>query len=180
MGGVIFSASFYILLYFTDVKGMWRTMAAYNIFMVAGYLFFRRLSFKYLSIYAVLLALLVGFLMIYGYTFTPMQDNKIELNPLFVAYGLFALCVLGILLHKINIPACKVFEVFNKRGYTIYLYQNIAFCFIYPLHLVLVSKLSSNLLQFLICSVIVFVISYAMSFITYRFEFGIMKLLRLK
>jgi len=104
-----------------------REVLCYNVFMVGGYLYYRRagVGARLLAAAASLLAMCAY--VIAGGNFVPMQDHKFPPDWLYVAYGIFMLCLLSLVLGRVTIPSNRLLRLWNRRGYTIYIYQSIVF-----------------------------------------------------
>lgn len=59
-----------------------------------------------------------------------MQDFKFSASYMFLIFGIGVIFVFGIILSYTKIPDLKIFRIWNRYGYSIYLYQNIAFSII--------------------------------------------------
>ena len=107
-------------------------LIGYNIFFIGGYCYYKKIS--KISLIVLACASLVGIIaLIYmNEPFIPMQNHKFPPDLLFISYNIFVICILSILLSEISIPKIKLFDYWNKRGYTLYLYQNLSFFLYFP------------------------------------------------
>lgn len=138
------------------------TLAAYNIFMVAGYCCYGRTSRRMVLLLLPIAAAALAGLWLIGYDFAPMQSNKFPPNAMFVAYGLLAIMVLSLVFGRIRIPQCRMVDTFNRHGFSIYLYQNIVFYAVVAAHKVVIGRVPFTLVQFVLCALLALVLSYAM------------------
>ena len=142
----------------------------YNIFMVIGYLFYRHINMWQVFITGIITLMILVIYTSLGGWFLPMQNHKFPPDHVFLLYNLLVLCVLSIILNRISIPNLKIFQTWNTRGYTLYLYQNVLFFFVYPFYKVLISNNHYQIIQWGICAVIMFVLSTIISHFTFSFE----------
>lgn len=150
----------------------------YNIFMIIGYLFYKQINMWQVFITGgIALAILVVYFLCGGWVI-PMQCHKFPPDYVFLSYNLFVLCILSLIFNKISIPNLNIFHLWNTRGYTIYLYQNIIFFLVYPFYIEINNKIPNRIVQWGICAIIIFVLSTIVSRITYPFERIIMSNLK--
>lgn len=104
-----------------------REVLCYNVFMAGGYLYYRRsrVAARILAAFAAL-SVIAAFVLSGGH-FVPMQGHKFPPDWLYATYGILAVCLISLPLGRIRIPACALLRLWNRRGYTIYLYQSIVF-----------------------------------------------------
>lgn len=119
-------AVFLTIYEITDVE-LVRNVFCYNIFMVAGYAYYRKTSLK--TIY-----LVGGFSLAFLLTsrvchihLCPMQEHKFPPDIVFLAYNMLLLAGLALLLRHVKLPNWRILRFWNKSGYNIYLYQNIPY-----------------------------------------------------
>lgn len=147
----------------------------YNIFMIIGYLFYKKIhSWQVLMIGLFSLAILVSYI-IYGGWVIPMQCHKFPPDYIYLMYNLFVLCFICFVFKRISFSNNKILQIWNTRGYTIYLYQNIVFFLGYPIYWLLIRKISNQIVQWGLCAVIVFTLSTFLSYYTYTFERYVMR-----
>jgi len=104
-----------------------REVLCYNVFMVGGYLYYRRAGAgARLLAAAASLACMCAHVMSGG-DFVPLQAHKFPPDWLYVSYGIFVLCLLSLAVGRVTIPSNRLLRLWNRRGYTIYLYQSIVF-----------------------------------------------------
>lgn len=96
-------------------------------FMVAGYVFYRKLRLKYVFILGVAAFVVLLVSHICRIPFCPMQGHKFPPDFLFLTYGILALAVLSILFSKVTLPSWHILRLWNEHGFSIYLYQNIPY-----------------------------------------------------
>lgn len=152
-----------------------REVACYNVFMVAGYLYYRRASVVLRVAVGLCAAAAIVVYVALGGHFCPMQGHKFPPDWLFATYGVFALCVVSLLLGRIRIPANRFLEIWNVRGFNIYLYQSVVFVFV----AILSSRLKANVAVPAVClavdSVLAILLATALSFVTYPLERMVMQ-----
>lgn len=110
-----------------DFPDLLKTILGYNIFLVAGYCFYKHISIQIILFILLGSIALIVVILLNGITFHSMQVHKFPPDFLFVTYGSAALCILSLLFWKFRAPENCIVSVWNKKGFTIYLYQNIIF-----------------------------------------------------
>lgn len=122
------------LAQYLTVNQMVRNVLVYNIFMVIGYCYYRKVKKQYLVIGSV--AFLIGLLLLkaFGVHFVPMQGHKFPADYVFLLYNLFVLCLLSLVFGKISIKNNRVLDFWNKYGFSLYLYQNLSFLIVFFLY----------------------------------------------
>lgn len=157
-----------------------RHIFCYNIFMLAGYCFYKQLNKK--QIICILLSVLAYIITAHyvtGSRLTPMQSHKFPADTIFLCYTTFALCALSLLFSCIRLPYKGILTIWNKRGYTIYLYQNIvifAISLVIP-HLYEYTKYS--IITGGLAVALIFTVSTLLSCITYPIEQRIISKIKL-
>lgn len=151
----------------------------YNIFMIIGYLFYKSINNYHIYIIGGISFCTLAIYVTIGGWITPMQYHKFPPDYVFLLYNIFILCILSILFSKLSIPNFKILQLWNVRGYTIYLYQNIIFFLIYPIYLLHISRIPNRIVQWGICAIIVFIASTIASFFAYPLEKGVMRKLNI-
>ena len=154
-----------------------KQVLCFNVFMVAGYLFYKRVKTSTLVITALaaLVAILVYTLGLGG-DFCPMQDHKFPPDWIYLTYNILALSVLSITFSRITLRGHYVLDVWNTRGYTIYLYQSVVFSITSVVRQQLpIAILTPLPLRFLIDATLVFLLSTALSYLTHPLERWVMK-----
>lgn len=154
---------------FTD-RSIIREIVFYNVFFLSGYLFYKKIGIKQIAIAGLLFVLIISVYIVFGGSFTPMQGHKFPPDLVFLFYGLFFLCFISLILWHIKLPKLWIFQLWNSRGYTIYLYQNFVYFMLYTFLLSYIKKIQCDFIQCLICSVIIFLVSTLLSFLTCRIE----------
>lgn len=107
--------------------GRFTTITAYNLFFVAGWLFYKQLSWRTIYVLALLCTLVMSGSLLGSSTFCPMQAHKFPPDYVFVAYGFFSICLCSIVFGHCRIPSSPLLKRWNQAGYTIYLYQNLVY-----------------------------------------------------
>ena len=154
-----------------------RQVLGYNVFMVAGYLFYRQMPNRGIALAgaASLAALLAGTWWT-GASFFPMQGHKFPPDWLFVLYGLLALCLLGLVMGRCRLQGNRLLDLWSKRGYHIYLYQNVVFTIVEALRVnTVIGQPTAPVARCLIDAAIVLVLSTGLSLLTFPVEKAVMK-----
>lgn len=134
-----------------------RNIFCYNIFIVGGYCCYKKLNLLRITALALLSAfILIGYIKIFGHDFVPMQIHKMLPDITFVLYNIFAMSLLGLFFSKVKIPQIKWLDVWNKKGYEFYLYQNIVFCIVALLLKYVYRHIPFVLLQIIACGISVY------------------------
>lgn len=148
-----------------------RNCLCYNCFLIAGYLFYRKIS----RLRLLLISLALGGIMLAwlsaGEHFAPMQSHKFPPDIFFLLFGMLVLSVLGLAFSFIRIPDCYILDRWNRCGYTIYLYQN--FAFIAATSLLDTVIPTTSVIRSSIMAVVVFAISTFASYILEPMELKI-------
>lgn len=169
----------FIVAEMLSFSGLLRTILFYNIFMVIGFSYYKNCKEKMIIRTGVISVIFVIFLVyVFNIDFCPMQSHKFPPDTIFLFYNIFVICVLSIIMKRITIPEWKIFRIWNERGYTLYLYQSIVFFVVFGIHLAIVNKIPSVIVQAIICSTLMFVLSTAVSSITYNFEVRIVRFVK--
>ena len=148
-----------------------RHIFCYNIFMLAGYCYYKKLDKKQvLGILSMAAICTIALHFIADYPFTPMQENKFPANTLFLSYTTAALCILALIFSHIRIPENRVVRIWNTRGYTIYLYQSIVFFAAAELNDNLLNGIDNRIVTGCIIIAFIFTASTLLSYITYQLE----------
>lgn len=169
---VVLCIAIFILVQSLTRHMLLREVLFYNIFMVAGYLFYKRINIKtVLAIGILALAILIAL----KDNFAPMQQHKFPPDYMFLVFNMVAICLLYALSQHITLPNWKIFQIWNTRGYTMYIYQNMVFLMVYPFHMALTSKIPFVAGQFIAISVFLFIFSTLLSYLTYPLEQYIMR-----
>ena len=163
-----------------SVPMLWRHVFCYNIFMVGGYLYYKRLSSLQIMLIGVIAAIILGLINFLDGNLTPMQAHKFPPDHVFVIYNIFALSVLSMFVEKSPPPSWEIIEVWNRRGYTIYLYQSLVFTLTLPVHTWLGTIGFPYLIHFVTDILIVFALSTALSYVTFPLEKAILNLICLR
>lgn len=152
----------------------------YNIFMVSGYLFYKRVrpSTTMLVGVTAFSALLVEILVL-GMPFTPMQSHKFPPDGLFVSYHIFSLCLVAVVLGRFKLRECRILTLWSQRGYNIYLYQSVAFTLLAIFRQHTPVYISHAVVRTMIDGVMVFLLLTLLSAFTYPLERYVFKKLRL-
>lgn len=153
-----------------------RNVFCYNIFMVVGYAYYKLISRKMiLIVMGISFAIMTILLSSTDMSFTPMQDHKFPPDFLFVVYNMIVLCLFSLLFSKVRIPNIKLVQLWNERGYTLYLYQSIVYFGMFGLYLALISKIGNHLVEGIICITLMFMMATIASFVVYPLERWVMR-----
>ena len=157
-----------------------RQVLCYNIFMVCGYLFYRKAGAVAIAATALaaLAAVLVGTQAL-NLDFCPMQGHKFPPDWLFVAYSMFILCVIGLVMGRFTLKDNRIFKIWSERGYNIYLYQSVVFAVVHILRQKTYAGIPSPLVKALIDAAVVFILSTGLSCLTYPLEKYVMTKLKI-
>ena len=153
-----------------------REVACYNVFMIAGYLYYRRMGVKTRIVVGLCAAVAIVANEATGGHFCPMQGHKFPPDWVFAAYGIFALCVVSLVLGRIRIAENRFLAIWNKRGFNIYLYQSLVFVAVFAIRCRTYINASSPLVLVLTDSMLAILLATALSFVTYPLERAVMKL----
>lgn len=109
-------------------SGTLKEIVVYNFFFVIGYLFYRRMKTRNIvGAFVTSVLLLVIYVMGGGKEIVPMQAHKFPPDLIFMMYGVAVLSGLGIVFTYVKLPYMRALGIWNKRGYTLYLWQNYFF-----------------------------------------------------
>ena len=155
-----------------------RQVLCYNVFMVGGYLFYRKLNSTKIALAgAAALALVLVGVWGLGADFCPMQGHKFPPDWMFVLYNLFVLCLIALVVSRFTISNNRFFRIWSERGYNIYLYQSVVFAIVHVLRLKTYCDLSVPV-RTLLDAGMVLILSTGLSYLTYPVERFVMKKLR--
>ena len=156
-----------------------RQVLCYNVFMVSGYLFYKKLNNRTILLAGAtaLVIVLVGVLG-FGVDFCPMQGHKFPPDWLFVIYNLFVLCFVALIVSRFTISNNWLFRIWSERGYNIYLYQSVVFAIVHVLRQQLYCDVASTLVRTMLDAGMVLLLSTGLSYLTYPVERFIMNKLR--
>lgn len=147
-----------------------REIVFYNIFFICGYLFYKQLGTKIIILTGLSSLLFIVVYIASGGYIVPMQTHKFPPDILFVCYGLLFVCFISLILGCVKLPNLKFFQIWNSRGYTIYLYQNLIYFIVNESLLSYIKKIQYDFIQCIICSIVIFFFSTLLSILTCRFE----------
>lgn len=100
-----------------------------------------------------------------------MQAHKFPPDLIFMMYGVAVLSGLGIVFTYVKLPYMRALGIWNKRGYTLYLWQNYFFAVV----AILAGKWLSRILGdgpalFAVCSLLIFISGMVSSGILVKLE----------
>lgn len=157
-----------------------KQVLCFNLFMVAGYLFYKQMNTRTRALTGLIsLAIIMAYMFLLGGNFCPMQDHKFPPDWVYVVYSLFAISALSLVLGNITLKYNLVFKIWNERGYNIYLYQSVVYTIVSILRQKMPLDLPLPGLRLLLDASLVFLLSTALSYLTYPLERWVMKKLRL-
>ena len=155
-----------------------REVLCYNIFIVAGYLYYRRDKEIVTASVGLLAGAAIVVYVLLGGHFSPMQGHKFPPDWIFAFYGLFAVCMLSLVLRRVTIPSNRFLRLWNTRGYTIYLYQSLAFILVAIIRQYTYGRIPSMGLWLVADFVLVVLLLTVLSWVAYPLERRIMKLFK--
>ncbi|MDY2692471.1 MAG: hypothetical protein SOV40_02355, partial [Prevotella sp.] len=161
----------------TSPENIVENVLAFNIFYLLGYLTYKQTKTTYWGLAlsaAVLLGLLVSGAAI------PMANHKFPADMVFIAYHMCTLYMLAWLMSHIRIRPGALINLWNRRGYTIYLYQSVSHYLVYSLMQAWCSGIGSQPLLFILSALLAFASATALSCITYPWQQYIVKQLHPK
>lgn len=158
-----------------------REVLCYNVFMVAGYLYYKRC--RVLTVVAACLAtaaVLAVYTLVMGGAFCPMQGHKFPPDWVFLSYGVFSLCIVSLVMRQVKIPSNRFMRLWSERGYTIYLYQSVVFVMVVILRLHTYGKVPYSQVWLVCDTIAAILISTLLSMVTFPLEKSIMGRMRTK
>lgn len=164
---------FLVVIILTDDMTI-RSVFCYNIFMVGGYTLYKRVNQQTIVLLLTVSLVLMVISGLLGFNFIPLQKHKFPPDSLFVLYGVISMCLLSLIFSRVTIPNWKIFQIWNQRGYTIYLYQSLVFFLISKIIGKFPYFCNNSLIQFLIYFVLAFVFSTILSYFTWPLESFVM------
>ena len=152
----------------------------YNIFMVGGYLFYKKVNVPTTMLVGALAlaAVLVG-VYVFGVDFIPMQVHKFPPDWFFVAYNIFTLCLVALVLGRVKLKSRPIWNLWSVRGYNIYLYHSVVFTLVELSRQQMGFYIPHPLCRLIVDAALVFVLATGLSCITYPLERFVMKKLKL-
>lgn len=159
---------FIFAVIFTDNRFV-RNVFCYNVFILGGFLFYKKLDIRHILIVGSS-ALLVVLIYLYKFgDFVPMQGHKFPPDLLFLSYNIVVLCFFSTLLNKIRFPNLRIFQIWNIQGYSIYLYHSFIIFILFILKALFLLSLPRTL-QLIFCILLMFLLSTGFCFLTYKLE----------
>lgn len=166
-------------LFIKDIS-LVKQVLCYNIFMVAGYLFYKKAKPSTTAVAGVIaLAIVLVGVFLAGVSFCPMQGHKFPPDWLFVAYNIFVLSLVSLALSRIALRGNCLLSIWSERGYNIYLYQSVVFTIVHLVRQKTYADIPAPLVRATLDACMVFVLSTGLSCITYPLERIVMKIMRL-
>lgn len=167
-------------LFFKDFA-LVKQVLCYNIFMVAGYLFYKKTKPATTALTgAIALAIVLVGVFIAGVPFCPMQGHKFPPDWLFVAYNVFVLCLIALAVGRITLRGNRFLGIWSERGYNIYLYQSVVFAIVHLVRQKTYADIPAPLVRATLDACLILVLSTGLSYVTYPLERIVMKKMRLK
>lgn len=145
---------------------------AYLLFFIIGFAYKKAKLTHWHILFAILVIALSVIAMRMGIYPESIQLNKFPPTCCFVLYNFGVLLLLIYLFDHIRIPDWKWLGVYNKRGYTIYIYQNWTMAFFYYFILLPVREIHiiPDWTLFLISLLFLFYLNMFLSKYTYKLE----------
>lgn len=169
---------FFIAQCFTGIS-LLRQMLCYNVFMVCGYLFYKKVNTATIALTcAVALAGVLAGVLLLGERFYPMQGHKFPPDWLFMAYNIFVLCLVTLVFSRIHLKNNRIFKIWSERGYNIYLYQSVVFAIVHLVRQQTYADIPATLMRALLDAGLIFMLSTGLSYVTYPLERFVMKKMR--
>jgi len=137
---------------------------------VGGYLFYKKLDSRQIVIIAALAIMAMSVYLYWFGDFVEMHSHKFPADILFLTYNIVVICFFSIILGRVKLPNLRIFQIWNKHGYSIYLYHSFVLFIVYIFLLFLVRVTSSRVIQLSLCVVLMFLLSTYISFLTTRLE----------
>lgn len=168
---MVFCIALFLLSQSVVENELLREVLCYNVFMVAGYLYYRRCK-MWTRVLAGLAAgtVLAAYVLLLGGHFCPMQGHKFPPDWVFMMYGFFALCLLSVVLGCVKIPANRFLRLWSERSYTIYLYQSVVFVVVENIRQLTYARIPHSLVWVVGDTVLAILLSTLLSFVTYPIE----------
>ncbi len=169
-----FSIALFILVVLLTDNRFLRNVFCYNVFLVGGYLFYKKMELRHvLLVGATALVVVLVYLYQFG-DFIPMHNHKFPADLLFLSYNIVVLCLFSLILGRIQLPNLRIFQIWNKHGYSIYLYHSFVLFIVFIFLVLLFQLFESRIIQLICCIPLMFVLSTAFSFLTYKLESNIL------
>ena len=155
-----------------------RELLCYNIFMVGGYLYYRRDKEIVTALVGLAAgAAIVGYVLLGGH-FSPIQGHKFPPDWIFAFYGVFAVCMLSLVFRRVTIPSNRFLRLWNTRGYTIYLYQSLVFIIVAIIRQYTYGRIANSWVWLVCDFIIAIVLSTLLSYVTYPLERKVLSKIR--
>lgn len=105
----------------------------YNVYFMAGVLFYKRLEWK--TIYILTLGIIITFALYLWVSgepepFMSMNRHKFAPDVVFLLFGACSLMIVCILFGHVHLKGNSITKIWNSQSYSIYLYQNFFFVII--------------------------------------------------
>ena len=169
----------FLLVQSVSCHSLINQVLCYNVFMVGGYLFYKKVKVPITMMVAALaLAVLLVGVLVFGIDFCPMQAHKFPPDWFFLAYSIFALCIVALVLGRVKLRSHRIWDIWNVRGYNIYLYQSVVFALVELLRQQSSIYIAHPFARLMIDGGLVFMLATGLSCITYPLERFILKKLR--
>ena len=147
---------------------------SYNIFFVGGYLYYKNMNVNsIIAIFILSLLLFVGYSLFAICGIPDLQSLKFPPQIPFVIYGILALCFLSLVLRIVQLRSNKILRIWVNKGYTLYLYQSIAYWIFANLYNRIIWHYNIHIgefSRFCVSAVSIFIISILLSYITTPIE----------
>lgn len=148
-----------------------RHILCYNIFMLAGYCYYKKRGVKWITtLLCIALLAIITLHFAAKIPFGPMQSHKFPADTFFLCYTTLALCILSLIFSYINIPNSHIISIWNERGYTIYLYQSVVYTMAFLVKKGVAQFTDNTIIIGSTLVLFIFVASTLLSYITYPVE----------
>lgn len=126
---ILYAVIIFFLCMVAQISGnhLFQNVAVYNFFFMAGFLFYKKLSVRNITIIMIVSAFALAVSWAAGIPMCPMQGHKFPPDIFFLLFGITAICLLGIVFSFVRIPSSRLLGRWNRHGYTVYLWQNLFF-----------------------------------------------------
>ena len=147
----------------------------YNIFFVLGWLFYKKVNRNRVSCVLIFMLLLIVGLYLVGVKWIPMQSHKFPIDIYYIIFGVCAICILSLICGRITFRSNTILDIWNQRGYSIYLYQNYVFIIVAWILTFFPPNFISNKFVVLLMILLLWGLSTGLSYLTYPLELFINK-----
>lgn len=156
-------------VHFPYLENEVKNLPVYNFFFIAGYLYYRDAKRgALLAVSAVAVALTVWWFAC-GEAM-PMQLHKFPADIYFLVFGTAWVSVFALAFSRVKLPYPPLLQVWNERGYNIYLYQIFSAYAVFRVTHLWIGGVGSGIVAFAIYFVLTLAFNTVLSRFTYAFE----------